>query len=379
MARVTILRARFWPSLRASDSMSRTISAASRFAWFSMPATQLGLGLAGGEAGDPLQHGAALLVQPAELGPLPVELPLRLGQRPSARCSALRASSSIRCSRSASRALPALQVAAQLPDLFLDRRISFSTSRRAAADCSRCRLGPAHDRGGVGLGPRPGSGWPRRWRRPGRGPAVPCSAVPAPGCCAGSARAAAAQARRDWRRLRPRRRTTYDEDDESGDSGDEPIARTSSIPLLNVRPFRSRAPMLPPGRCTVMPCSEEPPWRGAIKPRDSRSWTAALAAIRRCRKVHAPGEVPYWLAGVLLASPSRSGPLGWLADGPRPDHPACDLAGRFARPVLTLSQAPDGCRFGQADSAFRCSLLIVLAYRDPACAEQIPRCREAKR
>ena len=55
MARVTILRARFSPSSRASRSMSRTISAASRLAWFSIAATSSGLGLVGGEPGDPLQ------------------------------------------------------------------------------------------------------------------------------------------------------------------------------------------------------------------------------------------------------------------------------------------------------------------------------------
>jgi hypothetical protein len=146
------------------------------------------------------------------------------------------------------------------------------------------------------------------------------------------------------------------------------IARTSSIPLPNVRPFRSRAPIYRLAGISVMPFSEEP-HAGAIKPRDSRYWTAALAAIRRCRKVHAPGKVPSWLAGVLLASPSRSGPPAggrWAPAGP----PGLDLAGRFARPVLNPFTGPGWLPFGPADLAFRCSLLIVLAYRDPACAEQ---------
>jgi len=56
--------------------------------------------------------------------------------------------------------------------------------------------------------------------------------------------------------------------------------------------------------------------------RDSRHWTAVLAAIRRCCIVHTPGKVPSWLAGVLLASPSVLGPAGWWPAGP----------GRITRP-----------------------------------------------
>jgi hypothetical protein len=51
-------------------------------------------------------------------------------------------------------------------------------------------------------------------------------------------------------------------------------------------------------------------------------WPAALAAIRRCCNGHAPGKVPSWLAGVLLASPSVLGPGRLVAGGPWPDHPA---------------------------------------------------------
>jgi hypothetical protein len=97
-------------------------------------------------------------------------------------------------------------------------------------------------------------------------------------------------------------------------------------------------------------------------------WPAALAAIRRCCNVHAPGKVPSWLASSSPA-PRRSGPPAggrWAPAGP----PGLDLAGRCARPVLNPFTGPGWLPFGPADLAFRCSLLIVLAYRDPACAEQ---------
>ena len=121
MASVTILRARLSPSLRASASISRTISAASRLAWFSMPGDQLGLGLVGGQPGDPLQDLPALGVELLELGPLPVQA--RCDARPatSARWSALRASSSHPLLALGQADLTALQVGAQQPDLFLDR------------------------------------------------------------------------------------------------------------------------------------------------------------------------------------------------------------------------------------------------------------------
>jgi len=49
--------------------------------------------------------------------------------------------------------------------------------------------------------------------------------------------------------------------------------------------------------------------------------------------VHAPGKVPSWLAGVLLASPSSLGPPDRDRRAPA-GPPGLDLAGRCARPVL---------------------------------------------
>ena len=46
--------------------MSRTISAASRLAWFSIGCDQLGPGLLGGQPGDPLQHVPAVVLQPVQ-------------------------------------------------------------------------------------------------------------------------------------------------------------------------------------------------------------------------------------------------------------------------------------------------------------------------
>ena len=85
--------------------------------------------------------------------------------------------------------------------------------------------------------------------------------------------------------------------------------------------------------------------------------------------VHAPGKVPSWLAGVLLASPSVLGPAGWWPAGPgRTTRPG--PGGPLYAAVLSPFTGPGWLPFGPADLAFRCSLLIVLAYRDPACAEQ---------
>jgi hypothetical protein len=98
-------------------------------------------------------------------------------------------------------------------------------------------------------------------------------------------------------------------------------------------------------------------------------WPAALTAISGLQSA-CPGQRcrPGWLASSSPA-PRRSGPPAggrWAPAGP----PGLDLAGRSARPVLNPFTGPGWLPFGPADLAFRCSLLIVLAYRDSACAEQ---------
>jgi hypothetical protein len=122
-----------------------------------------------------------------------------------------------------------------------------------------------------------------------------------------------------------------------------------------------------------MPFSEEP-HAGAIKPRDS------LVLARRARSHQAvlqracPGQGAV-LAGVLLASPSTLGPAGWWPMGPgrttRPG-PGGPLCATRPEPFTGPGWLPFGPAdlASPADVAFRCSLLIVLAYRDPACAEQ---------
>lgn len=116
-----------------------------------------------------------------------------------------------------------------------------------------------------------------------------------------------------------------------------------------------------------MPFSEEL-HAGAIEPRDSLVLARRAGSHQAVLQRACPGQGAV-LAGVLLASPSTLGPAGWCRWAPA-GPPGLDLAGRCARPVLNPFTGPGWLPFGPADLAFRCSLLIVLAYRDPACAEQ---------
>ena len=121
MARVTILRARF-SAVRARLVLDVPDDQRRLALGLVLDAgDQLGLGLLRGQPGGPLQHGAALLVQPAELGAPLVQLPARPapGQRIAARSGA--ASASMPLLALGQPGFPALQVAAELPDLVLDR------------------------------------------------------------------------------------------------------------------------------------------------------------------------------------------------------------------------------------------------------------------
>ena len=365
MARVTILRARFWPSLRASDSMSRTISAASRLAWFSMPADQLGLGLVGGEAGDPLQHGAALLGQAAELGPLLVDLPLRLGQRVAALLGLARVLVDPLLALGQP-GFPALQVAAQLPDLFLDLPDLVLDLAARGGGLLGCGLRPAHDRGRVGLGPVPDlaglSGGV------GQDAVTLFRAALFPFLLLRGVGEGGGRRRRGGREVTGAGAPPEDDENQGDKRGDEPDRQDQLDSVTQRSPLPLMGADLPPGRYighalqrgAACRCDQAPGQPGTGPPRWQPSGGAA--------NVHAPGKVPSWLASSSPA-PRRSGPPAggrWAPAGP----PGLDLAGRCARPVLNPFTGPGWLPFGPADLAFRCSLLIVLAYRDPACAEQ---------
>ena len=70
MARVTILRARLSPSLRALPSMSLTVTAASRLAWLSMPAISSALACSAVSPAARSSTSTALLAEPVQVAAL---------------------------------------------------------------------------------------------------------------------------------------------------------------------------------------------------------------------------------------------------------------------------------------------------------------------
>ena len=151
MARVTILRARFSPSDLASCSISRTMSAASRLAWFSIVADEFGLGRIRGEAGDALQLPAAFGLGALELGGLPVEILLALVESLGAVFDALEFL--IEPLLAVGEAgFPALEVTAQLTHLVLDRADLLFDLATALGGLLGFLASSLQDAGGFGLG-----------------------------------------------------------------------------------------------------------------------------------------------------------------------------------------------------------------------------------
>src|SRR4029079_17736149 len=99
-----------------------------------------------------LEPGQVSLAQAAELGPLLVDLPLRLGQRVAALLGLARVLVDPLLALGHT-GFPGLQVAAQLPDLFLDLPDLVLALAARGGGLLGCGLRPAHDRGRVGLGP----------------------------------------------------------------------------------------------------------------------------------------------------------------------------------------------------------------------------------
>ena len=153
MARVTIFRARFSPSDLASCSMSRTIRAASRLAWFSIVATSSVFAWSDGEAGDALKLLAALGVLLVQFERAPVEILLALveGLRAVFDAPELLVEPLLAVGETG---FPALQVAAQLAHLVLDRADLFLDFAAALGGLLGFLAGSLQDPGGLGLGSR---------------------------------------------------------------------------------------------------------------------------------------------------------------------------------------------------------------------------------
>ncbi len=135
MARVTILRARFSPSTLASRSMSLTMSAASRLAWFSMAVTSSALAwfeVRPATRSSSLFRSASFWSSSAARRSRSCLRAARVWARSSIRLS----SSSSRCSRSARRSSRRSRSPRSSRTSSLTARISSSTSRRPWAACS---------------------------------------------------------------------------------------------------------------------------------------------------------------------------------------------------------------------------------------------------
>ena len=151
MARVTILRARLSPSTFASCSMSLTMSAASRLAWFSMTVTSSALAASAvrpamrssslrrfGVLCVQLSGAAVEVLPPGRLGLRTVFDPLELVVQPLLAVGEAQ--------------LAALEVAAQLADLVLDRADFLFDVPAALGGLFGLFAGSFQDPGGFGLG-----------------------------------------------------------------------------------------------------------------------------------------------------------------------------------------------------------------------------------
>ena len=278
---------------------------------------QLGLGLVGGEAGGALQHGAALLVQAAELGPLPVDLPLRLGQRVAALLGLARVLVDPLLALGQP-GFPALQVAAQLPDLFLDLPDLVLDLAARGGGLLGCGLRPAHDRGRVGLGPVPDlaglSGGV------GQDAVTLFRAALFPFLLLRGIGAGGASGRRGGREVTGAGAPPEDDENQGDKRGDEPDRQDQLDSVTQRSPLPLMGADLPPGRYighalqrgAACRCDQAPGQPGTGPPRWQPSGGAATCMPRaRCRPGWRPPRQP------LDARARRL-----VADGPRPDHPA---------------------------------------------------------
>ena len=245
--------------------------------------------------------------------------------------------------------LPALQVAAELPDLVLDRPDLVLDLAARLGGLLGGGLCPADDGGCVRLGAGPDlAGLAVASARPHAVPrcASSCGSAGSAGRWVGArrrCRAGTAGARRERARI---------------SAATSPIASTSAIPLLKVRPFRSWAPPYRWPVLAVMPCSEEP---RPVRPGPGQPGTGPpRGSHRRGCNVHAPGKVPPWLA-LLLASLSTLGPAGWWPMGPGRTHPA-GPGGPLRATSPEAFHSPRMAAVWAGRSGFRCSLLILFTY-----------------
>ena len=155
MASVTIFRARCLPSFCASFSISLTMTAASRLAWFSMVATSSALAWS---AVSPATRSSTSRRSSHRAGPARragCPAPARPGPGAADRCPSFCSSESSRLLPLGQPVLPALQVVAQLARLVLGGPESSSASARAFRGLLGRLLGAADDPRGVGFSGRP--------------------------------------------------------------------------------------------------------------------------------------------------------------------------------------------------------------------------------
>ena len=151
MARVTILRARFSPSDLASCSISRTMRAASRLAWFSIVATSSALAWSAVRPATRSSSLAAFGVGALQVGGAPVEVLLALVESLGAVFDALELL--VQPLLAVGEAgFPALEVTAQLTHLVLDRADLLFDLAAALGGLLGFLAGSLQDAGGFGLG-----------------------------------------------------------------------------------------------------------------------------------------------------------------------------------------------------------------------------------